>query len=141
MKPFFAILLFLSALLFVACNSPKTPSANQTKAIDTPSVKSNDDTLVYAPEYYENGNLKAEGHLQKGLREGKWIAYSSDGRIMSSCEYSRGRKNGQSQVFNPNGTVKYTAYYRMDEKDGIWVLNDEQGKKVKEVNYNRGTNP
>jgi hypothetical protein len=29
----------------------------------------------------------------------------------------------------------------MDEKDGIWVLNDEQGKKVKEVNYNRGTNP
>lgn len=141
MKTFFSVHLFLFAMILLACNSPKPKLAQESNTIDTPKVKSNPDSLVYAPEYYDNGNLKAEGHLRNGLRQGKWIAYASDGRIMSSCEYSMGRKNGQSQVYNPNGTVKYTAYYRMDEKDGIWVLNDEQGKKVKEVNYSRGTNP
>jgi hypothetical protein len=143
MKCSFPLSSFLSAAilcLIFACTGKKT-EAPKTSHTDTAQTVAMPDSLLYTTEYYNNGTLKSEGHLLKGLREGKWLAYAPDGRIMSTCEYTKGRKNGKSEVYNPNGTLKFTGFYTMDEKSGTWTLNDETGKKVKEVSYRAQTNP
>jgi hypothetical protein len=42
-------------------------------------------------EYYEGGQLKAEGEMRKGyLKEGDWVYYREDGSVMVKEKYKDG---------------------------------------------------
>ncbi|WP_338410505.1 membrane-binding protein [uncultured Flavobacterium sp.] len=50
---------------------------------------------VKATYFYDNGQIKQEGHYLEGKLQGKWVAYSEDGNKTAVGEYIKGEKVGK----------------------------------------------
>jgi antitoxin component YwqK of YwqJK toxin-antitoxin module len=133
MKTTYYFLCFIFVLSASFCKNNSTPLEDKksTSVIDTVTpVKDGPYT-----EYYKNGKLKAEGEIENGLREGTWISYSSEGNIMSKCDYTKGVKNGNIEVFHPNGKTLYKGKFENNKEAGVWEFYSIDGKKQKTKDY------
>jgi antitoxin component YwqK of YwqJK toxin-antitoxin module len=129
---------FLCLIVILSTNFCKNKN-NSTQTKDE-KISSKQDTIAPVKdgpytEYYKNGNLKAEGEILNGLREGTWISYSAEGVIMSKCDYTKGVKNGNIEVFHPNGNTLYKGKYENNKEIGVWEFYSIDGKKQKTKDY------
>ena len=101
------------------------------------SVRSYDrnDKCVKETEYYEHGQVKMEGAMKDGEREGEWKAYFPDGRLQSIGTFTNGLRTGRATVWQENGNLLQEGFYREGTHVGKWKFYDEQGNLVKEVDY------
>lgn len=72
-------------------------------------------TKVKEELYYEDGNLDYVGHFKDGMEHGDWIYYW------------------------PNGNIKSYEYYENGLEEGIHFDSDENGKRLKDTRWEKGT--
>ena len=107
-------------------------------------------------ERYENGQIKSEGNLKDGIKDGKWVEYYESGKLRSVGKYKAIRpfiiengyidwnikegsfesvKTGKWVYYYENGQIKSEGKYKDGKKDGKWVGYDEAGNAVDEDIY------
>jgi antitoxin component YwqK of YwqJK toxin-antitoxin module len=84
--------------------------------------------LSQQPEYYANGQIKAEGKFKKGQKTGDWMYYSEDGKVTLKETYNRKAPNMKTAIFfHSNGKTKATGTFINNLKYEDWVWYREDG--------------
>ena len=136
MKKLFLFLITVS--LFCACQPKLTEKVEVSFPNGQPQyVKILDESgdCVREVEYYETGQVKMEGPMKEGQREGKWVAYFPDGRPQSIGDFKAGKMDGVTKVYWDNGNLRWEGFNKEDRRCGKWMFYDEQGLLLKEVDY------
>jgi antitoxin component YwqK of YwqJK toxin-antitoxin module len=60
--------------------------------------------------FNENGTLKAKGKYAGKERDSLWTFYDGQGKIASTENYVKGKKDGLWKVFYPNGSFSGNNY-------------------------------
>ena len=136
MKKLFLILLTL--LAFACCSSRLTEKVEARFPNEQPQYvrkydKSGD--CVYETEYYESGQVRMEGAMKNGKRQGEWNAYLRDGRQWSKDVFKDGVLEGPSTVYWENGNLRWEGYYKEGKHCGEWKWYDEQGNLLRVEHY------
>jgi antitoxin component YwqK of YwqJK toxin-antitoxin module len=96
----------------------------------------NDKFLKKEIFYYENGNKRVEGEYNKeGKKDGKWAYWYKDGKKWSEGYFSEGVNDKKRTTWHESGSIHYEGTYDKGTRVGIWKFYDEDGKMVKEINY------
>lgn len=80
---------------------------------------------------WPNGNIREEGRINNGLKEGLWKDYYEDGAtIRREVLYKNGQENGSWKSFWPDGSLMWEGVFRNgkflgSEKEINQLLNDE----------------
>ena len=136
MKKLFLILFTL--LAFACCSSRLTEKVEARYPNEQPQYvrkydKSGD--CVYETEYYESGQVRMEGAMKNGKRQGEWNAYLRDGRQWSKDVFKDGVLDGPSTVYWENGNLRWEGYYKDGKHCGEWKWYDEQGNLLRVEHY------
>ncbi len=86
-------------------------------------------------EYYDSGQVKMEGPMKNGKREGEWTAYFRDGRVQSHGYFKNGERTGAATVYYSNGNMLSEGFYKEGKHSGHWKWYDEQGNLIREEDY------
>ena len=86
-------------------------------------------------EYYDTGQVKMEGGMKDGKREGEWKAYFPDGRLQSHSFFKDGLSSGPVTVYYSNGNLRHEGFYKNDKHCGEWKWYDEQGNLLRVEDY------
>lgn len=90
-------------------------------------------------EYYPDGTIKSEIAVKDNLRNGKTKYYNEKGRLLSTAEYLKDKREGWVINYNPlNGKVTTKAFYKNDLQDGQVVQYYKEGMLFRESNYIKG---
>ncbi|MBQ6770563.1 MAG: hypothetical protein IJP44_06225 [Bacteroidales bacterium] len=136
MKRFFY--LFVMFLAMTACTSKLTEQVEAMFPNGQPQyvkVLDKSGNWVKEIEYYDSGQVKMEGGMKDGKREGEWIAYFPDGRPQSRGNFKEGKMDGLSKVYWDNGNQRWEGFYKEGRRCGKWKYFDEQGLLLKEADY------
>lgn len=131
-------LLLVTVLALASCSPRLTEKVMISYPDGRPQVvrlftKSGD--CVREVEYYSSGQVKMEGSIKNGEREGEWFAYFPDGRMQSHGFFKDGKRTGAATVWQENGNLYHEGFYKEDKHCGHWKFYDEQGNLLKEVDY------
>ncbi len=89
-------------------------------------------------EYHENGNVKLEIPVRRGLKNGQVILYFGDGSKNEIRSYRSGEMHGTWITWGKSGNRIAQAVYRRGLKDGNWYIWDDAGQLRYDMNYKRG---
>jgi len=131
-------LIFFTLLAFACCSSRLTEKVEARYPNEQPQYvrkydKSGD--CVYETEYYESGQVRMEGAMKNGKRQGEWNAYLRDGRSWSIDVFKDGVLDGPSTVYWENGNLRWEGYYKAGKHCGEWKWYDEQGNLLRVEHY------
>jgi antitoxin component YwqK of YwqJK toxin-antitoxin module len=115
------------ALCLLACN----PSNSQEVKDNEPKPLVEKDFT----EFYDNGQLKTEGKLVNGLRNGLWTSYYENGLKWSETTFKMDVKSGVTTTYYESGMMRYTGSYYNDERTGEWLFYNEDGSIMKKENF------
>ena len=136
------IFLLLSLVLALASCSVRLTEKVETRFPDgKPQVVHYFDRhnqCVKETQFYNSGQVKMEGGMKNGKKEGEWTAYFPDGRVQSHGYFENGERTGAAQVFYSNGNRYQEGFYKEGKHCGHWKFYDEQGNLLKEVDYGEG---
>ena len=90
---------------------------------------------VYEMEYYDTGEVRMEGAMKNGKKQGEWKAYLRDGRPWSIGNFKDGKMDGPSTVYWENGNLRYEGNFKDGAHCGHWKWYDEQGFLLREEDY------
>jgi antitoxin component YwqK of YwqJK toxin-antitoxin module len=110
------------------------PVEKKQKAVNE---KRNDIKLQDGPykETYPGGQIKMEGTLSAGKKEGEWKSYYESGSPFSVNMFAGGKLNGKTVTYYPNGQIRYIGYYKDGKPSGKWLIFNDKGEKVQEKEY------
>lgn len=136
MKNIFLILIL--AMTMVSCAQKLTEKIEVKYPNGNPEIvlmlnKSGE--CVKKIEYYDSGQVKMEGPIKNGKREGEWTAYFRDGRVQSHGFFKNGERTGAATVYYSNGNLLSEGFYREGKHSGHWKWYDEQGNLLREEDY------
>jgi YD repeat-containing protein len=100
-----------------------------------------DEGLKQGPwkEYYQTGELRAEGEYLDGARYKKWKFYFKDGSIEQHGAYLAGGKpHGMWKWYYEDGDILREEYFRNGKEDGEILEYDEDGNVVVKGYYING---
>ena len=133
------LFLIMTTLIAFACCTPRLTEKVEVRYPDgQPQLVKKYDTkghCVYETEYYETGQVKMEGQMKDGLREGEWTAYLPDGRVQSHGYFEKGKRTGAATVYWTNGNLREEGFYKEGHICGHWKWYDEQGFLIREEDY------
>ena len=133
------IILALSLLLTLAsCSAQLTEKIEVTYPNGKPEMvllfdKSGE--CVRKVEYYDSGEVRMEGAIKNGQRDGEWTAYFPDGRVQSHGYFEDGKRTGAATVYWMNGNLREEGFYTEGRHSGRWKWYDEQGNLLREEDY------
>lgn len=89
--------------------------------------------------FYENKQLNSKGKFRKGLKNGEWIYWRTDGSIERLEHWKNGTKYGKELIYDEKGVLTEAIDYKCQsytkttfDKDGV-ILSTKKYKKGKEV--------
>lgn len=85
--------------------------------------------------YFEDGKVICKGFYKKGKRHGTWTHFYENGNPKLITEYKNGNLDGVRINFYESGKIKMKKFIKMNCPVGIWILNDEQGKLIKQYSF------
>lgn len=133
------VFLFIAMVFAIASCTPKLTEQVEVKFPNGQPqlVKMIDKSgnCVKEIEYYDSGQVKMEGKMKDGKREGEWKAYLRDGRPWSIDNFKDGELDGSSTVYWENGNLRWEGYYKVGKHCGHWKWYDEQGILLREDDY------
>jgi antitoxin component YwqK of YwqJK toxin-antitoxin module len=121
-------------LLFCLCNMTILLASGLGKPDNANKVAGK----KFIRELYLNGNVKYEGYIENGLREGYWKFFYEDGSIRKHGEYANGTKSHWWEEFYFNGRIKSEGLYINGVKNHFWTFYDENGLKRLYGRYEKG---
>ncbi len=87
-------------------------------------------------EYYEDGQLRAEGLYNLGNRIGRWRFYHQTGGLEQEGNFNdQGKPEGPWKWFHENGNVFREEAYRNGKLDGLFTEYTDDGKVVVQGEY------
>ncbi len=87
-------------------------------------------------EYYEEGQLKAEGVYENDKPVGKWKYYYQDGKTEQTGNFTKqGKRDGTWKWYYENGALLREESYRNGMKDGLSSEYEESGKVIFEGEF------
>lgn len=90
-------------------------------------------------EFYETGELRAEGNYKNSVKVGDWQFFFQDKSIEVVGSYNtKGEKTGEWQWYYPNQQVMMTENYDDGVLDGEYWEYDENGEIITQGNYVEG---
>ena len=90
-------------------------------------------------EYYGDDDLKFEGSLLNGERNGKGKEYNYNGKLIYEGEYLNGKRNGKGKEYDYNGNLIYEGEFLNGEKLEIRkdnILNNHKKEFEYDINGN-----
>ncbi len=66
-----------------------------------------------------NGELKEEGFMLKGEKNGKWVKFNTLGKKIGKAEWSNGKKNGTLHIFDEQGNKRFEMFYKNGERSRL----------------------
>ncbi len=139
----------------------------QIHEIITYQLPITDDSIGIKRLFYENGKLQCKGGYRKGKRHGKWKCENRNGEINWEGNYNNGIENGEfycryedgswrkfnsengkrigeTVEYNFDSTINNFVYvygqYENDLETGVWSWQDILGRKMQEMNFEKGIN-
>jgi antitoxin component YwqK of YwqJK toxin-antitoxin module len=87
-------------------------------------------------EFYPNGIIKTEIHVEDGMRNGITKNFDEKGRVVSTAEYKNDTLEGEMINYNPeNGKITAKALYKKNNQDGPATLCYTDGSLYREMFY------
>ena len=78
---------------------------------------------------YANNQLQEQGQYNYGLKEGKWMKWQLDGKLISVETWKKGMKQGESKIYN-NGVISKIEKYKKNKQVGKVKEFDSHGKLI-----------
>lgn len=143
MKKFFIVIAL--GMSIAACHNSSTQTRKvdsfypngQAKKVTTYKINGTDSIAIQEQEYHSTGELKMEGMLQDGQREGVWKSWYNNGQLWSIGTYAKGQRIDSALSYFPNGQVRMRGYYSQGKLVGIWKVYNEAGALIGEKDYGR----
>lgn len=129
-----ALMAFLFSCTQESNNQDKAANTSLDSLKNTTTVTA-DSVMQFTQVKYPDGQVKMEGNMQYGLREGKWVSFYENGMIWSETHFLKGQKNGPTTTWFPNGNKRYTGEFKNDNEFGTWIYYYENGKVAQEKKY------
>jgi len=89
--------------------------------------------------WYYSGSLQSEVQYSGGLRNGLTTNWDEEGHRMSEENYTNDTLNGPYRLYFAIGQIKVNGFFRMGWYDSTWTYYNENGRKVGEGFFTRGT--
>lgn len=84
-------------------------------------------TEQHTRQYYSTMQVRCEGMMVNGLREGHWVFYHANGNVQSECTYVQGLEEGPYRVYREDGRPYYIGQYQAGKPVGTWEFYDADG--------------
>lgn len=81
---------------------------------------------------YENNQLQEQGQYNYGLKQGKWMKWQLDGKLISVESWKKGVKQGEFKSYR-NGIVSKVEKYKNNKIVGKLKVFDNNGKLITSV--------
>ena len=101
-------------------------------------VKIENSNNTYFKEYYENGNLKAEGWISEKKKAGYWKFYFENGAIAHQGHYESDRKDNYWYYFFENGQVEKEGHYSTGSALNWWIYYNQKGHIIHKCQLDKG---
>ncbi|TKC12486.1 TonB family protein [Pedobacter polaris] len=72
--------------------------------------------------FYENGNIKEEGHYNRGYKSGEWNYYYPNKQLYEKVNYLWGKLNSDYKSYWDDGNLKKEGTYNQGKKTGNWKM-------------------
>jgi len=76
------------------------------------STYKRDGRQILITHYYDNGEVKEQGHYLKGQPNGKWIQYDEEGNVKTDAYYVNGKKEGKWFIWSDDRSYLIEATYK-----------------------------
>ena len=86
-------------------------------------------------QYYSTMQLRSEGTMVNGVREGHWVFYHPSGNIQAEATFVGGKEEGAYRVYRENGAPYYIGQYEHGVPTGLWEVYDQEGNLVEKTEY------
>lgn len=84
-----------------------------------------------------DNTLIRKGGFVKGLKQGRWIKWYSNGNIEEIIKWRRGNRSGQFREYFADGKLRTTGVYKRNQLSGKLKTYDARGNKTTQK-YKRG---
>lgn len=82
----------------------------------------------YSREYYETGNLKAEGWLKDGVKTDYWKFYHPNGKLSEEGHYKSNRKEKYWHFYFQTGKPEKEGHFENGKMTDWWLFYDQTGR-------------
>ena len=86
-------------------------------------------------QYYSTMQLRSDGLMVDGVREGRWVFYHPNGNLQCEATFIGGKEEGSYRVYRENGAPYYIGQYTNGVPTGIWEAYDLEGNLVEKTEY------
>ncbi|MBQ8703713.1 MAG: hypothetical protein IJ524_05010 [Bacteroidales bacterium] len=86
-------------------------------------------------QYFSSMQLRSEGTMVDGQREGRWVFYHPNGLLQCEATFVGGKEEGAYRVFRDNGAPYYIGQYSGGVPTGVWEVYDQEGNLVEKTEY------
>lgn len=73
--------------------------------------------------------ISGRGAFVTGLKNGRWLSFFPDGKILNVTTYVNGVKHGFFGTYSRKGKVVTSGVYMNDKKEGEWLSNNGKTKE------------
>ena len=89
--------------------------------------------------YYKNGNLEEKGKYINNLPESTWFWYYSEGELLREEHFYNGLSDGMLTEFDKEGNIITQGDYLEGKKEGHWIYrvgdSKDEGEYVEDMRY------
>jgi|GEM_PF-1034267 len=73
--------------------------------------------LLHGPfeSFYDNKQLCRKGNFSKGLKDGEWLYWRSNGVLIRSEYWKKGKKSGAEKIYDASGNVAETIIHKRNK--------------------------
>ena len=86
-------------------------------------------------QYFSTMQLRSEGTMVDGQREGRWVFYHPNGNMQCEATFIGGKEEGAYRVYRDNGAPYYIGQYESGRPVGLWEVYDAEGNLVEKTEY------
>ena len=86
-------------------------------------------------DYNENGQLKDETDMVKGLKHGLYKKFSTEGKLLTEAQFKDDKLNGTFKFFNDNGIITFEGNCINNKKEGVWKKYNNEGVLEHNITY------
>lgn len=73
-------------------------------------------------QYYSTMQLRSEGTMVAGQREGRWAFFFPNGSPQAEATYVAGKEEGPYKIYRENGIPYYIGQYHEGQRTGTWEI-------------------
>lgn len=86
-------------------------------------------------QFYSTMQLRSNGVIIQGLREGPWVFYFPNGMPQTESVFVGGKEEGPYKVYRENGVPYYIGQYHEGVRTGTWEIYAPDGTLVTTQEY------